>query len=492
MSVFNHVFFHQYLLFHHPHRHPTELRHLEEETMPSCIRHFVQAVTLQPERWTTPEQIRSQFEEEGHRSSHLTTIVAYVLALHDILRLWRLRVVDGRIGTLQSISIQQLYPLSLYQTAILQDIIQSVEERQSFLDQTSHPASSSNQQWSKFRVLLGKPGTGKSQVLIRAIHHVIQEEYKVLIAAPVALLAQAYRSIFGPDVETETIHAAFHIPINEEASHDINSALNRHDVIIIDEASLVSAPTFSCIETTLNRLNCRPVVILAGDKCQQQPLQTIQERVSNTISVLNDATFDSNNSVKHTLHHQFRILDLNYARFVDLIRQMQPYQAQLNEFQEDIVLYRCGEVNNEQIFQAFQKSSNTTMMTVSRAEAAQRVNEIVGNRIFANEVPLTTVRCSSIVESTPIYPHRGMKVLITENRDKTSRIVNGQEATVVSCHRNTLLIQFPDQQRAFVYPVTHHVQGQGEVTTYPFNSCLCYNDFKMARAKHTTSLGLAG
>ena len=60
-----------------------------------------------------------------------------------------------------------------------------------------------------------------------------------------------------------------------------------------------------------------------------------------------------------------------------------------------------------------------------------------------------------------------MKVLITENRVKTSRIVNGQEATVVSYHRNTLLVQFPDQQRAFVYPVTHHVQGQGEVTTYP-------------------------
>ena len=86
---------------------------------------------------------------------------------------------------------------------------------------------------------------------------------------------------------------------------------------------------------------------------------------------------------------------------------------------------------------------------------------------FANEVPLTTVRCSSIVQSTPIYPYREMKVLITENKDKTSRIVNGQEATAVSCHRNTLLIQFPDQQRPFVYPVTHHGEGQGEVTTYP-------------------------
>ena len=85
VSVFNPVFFHQYLLLHNPHRHPSELRHLEELTMPSTIRHFVQAVTLQPEKWTTPEQIRGQFEE-GHCSSRLTTIVAYVFALHDILQ----------------------------------------------------------------------------------------------------------------------------------------------------------------------------------------------------------------------------------------------------------------------------------------------------------------------------------------------------------------------------------------------------------------------
>lgn len=60
-----------------------------------------------------------------------------------------------------------------------------------------------------------------------------------------------------------------------------------------------------------------------------------------------------------------------------------------------------------------------------------------------------------------------MKIVITENRDKSSRIVNGQEATVVSSHRNTLVIQFPDQQKAFVYPVTHQVEQEGQVTSYP-------------------------
>ena len=202
VSIFNPVFFHQHLLVHQPHLHPNELRHLEEETMQASIHHFAQALTLQPEKWTTPEQIRSQLEAESHGSSFVTTIVAYVLALHDIFHLWRLRVVDGRIGTLQALSIQQLYPLSPHQTAILQDVIKSVEARQIFLEDTTEDPSSCDHEWSKYRILFGKPGTGKSQVLIRALHHVIQEDYEVLLAAPIALLGQAYREIFGPDLDT--------------------------------------------------------------------------------------------------------------------------------------------------------------------------------------------------------------------------------------------------------------------------------------------------
>ena len=39
---------------------------------------------------------------------------------------------------------------------------------------------------------------------------------------------------------------------------------------------------------------------------------------------------------------------------------------------------------------------------------------------------------------------------------------------VVSGHNTSLLIQFPDSQHAFIYPVTHYVEGEGDVTRYPF------------------------
>lgn len=92
-------------------------------------------------------------------------------------------------------------------------------------------------------------------------------------------------------------------------------------------------------------------------------------------------------------------------------------------------------------------------MTASRA-AAQRVNTILVNKLFAGQDPLCDVPCAAVADGPDIFPYRGMRIVITENRDKASRIVNGQDATVLSSRGKTLLIQFPDNQRAFIYPVT--------------------------------------
>lgn len=79
-------------------------------------------------------------------------------------------------------------------------------------------------------------------------------------------------------------------------------------------------------------------MVIAGDKCQQQPLQTVDGRVSSTTSILNDSTFSEQNSAKHALYQQFRIVDRDYAAFVDLLRYLQPTQDQLDDFQQSVVL----------------------------------------------------------------------------------------------------------------------------------------------------------
>ena len=43
---------------------------------------------------------------------------------------------------------------------------------------------------------------------------------------------------------------------------------------------MISSPLFGAMASTFNRMNLRPVMVLAGDKCQQQPLQTINGRIT--------------------------------------------------------------------------------------------------------------------------------------------------------------------------------------------------------------------
>ena len=176
----NPVFFYQHLLVHWPHRNANQLRHSEESTMPHVVKFFSQAAALQPGNWTTTEQIRTQFQYEGHRDHFLTTVVAYVMALHNVLHLWRICVVDSNVTILNAISIKRVYPLSPVQSSIFEDIKVCLQKRRK-RQQTSCHVPAEEADWVKYHVIMGKPGTGKSQVVTRTIHHAVQEEHPVLV-----------------------------------------------------------------------------------------------------------------------------------------------------------------------------------------------------------------------------------------------------------------------------------------------------------------------
>ena len=78
VSVFNPVYFYQYLTMHHPHRSPNELRHSEQESMPKTIQFFLQAVVLLPKMWQSLDMITKQFEHEGHKEYFVHTIMANI------------------------------------------------------------------------------------------------------------------------------------------------------------------------------------------------------------------------------------------------------------------------------------------------------------------------------------------------------------------------------------------------------------------------------
>ena len=302
------MLFIQPLLLHHPHRKVQDLHHPDASTMPSTVAYFAQSAAVTPKCWNTSDAITAFFEKEGHKDYFINTIVSYIHSLYDILHLWRIGVVTADNTDAPSISVERLYPLSPLQNAIFTDIIAALSARQSTLDH-HHSSTENTATWEKSRVLLGKASTGKSQVLIRAIDHAIRTDMSVLVATPVALLAQGYNAIFLDDIDSDTLHGTFNIPIQGPHPNEINYALNKYDLVVVDEASMISSPIFETMASTFNRLNTRPVVVLAGNKCQKQPLQTIDGHTTSTTSIINDHTFSSSNAVIHTLYQLFRIID---------------------------------------------------------------------------------------------------------------------------------------------------------------------------------------
>ena len=273
LSPFNPIFFYQLLIMNVGHRTLDELHDVREDRLPEPIKHFVPATEKLPHILGSRDTILEYLSSESHKRSYLETIVLYIQSLQDIYALWQLGVTDCTFASSERSQFEFQHPLSPQQQAIYSRYLSLVEtRRRSIYGTWSTPASRSTQEvtdpnssdYAKYQLLLGCPGTGKTQVVKRLIHTLIEEEYSVALCAPLGLLATNYREEFYPDLQADTIHALFNIPIAADQQYVVNYNIGKYDAIIIDEASMVADDTFDMIHDTLERQLHRPLVIIAG------------------------------------------------------------------------------------------------------------------------------------------------------------------------------------------------------------------------------------
>ena len=207
----------------------------------------------------------------------MNTIIYYIESLQDIYTMWQLGGIDNTFATLQRSDFAMQYPLSPQQRAVYMRYYSLVQARQK---------TEESEDYMKYQLLLGCPGTGKTQVVKPLVHTLIEEEYSVTVCTPLGLLATNYQEEFYPDLEADTIHALFNIPVAAYQQYVVNYSIGKYDAIIIDEASMVGDDTFDMIHDTLKKQAHRPFVIIAGDEYQQPPLQTVNGRTIQTTSIL--------------------------------------------------------------------------------------------------------------------------------------------------------------------------------------------------------------
>ena len=68
----------------------------------------------------------------------------------------------------------------------------------------------------------------------------------------------------------------------------------------------------------------------------------------------------------------------------------------------------------------------------------------------------------------PVNLFKGMRVLITQNRDKKNGVVNGQTATVHMVQNVTLFLKLPNGRIVNMYPVTCPSTIGLRTIVYPF------------------------
>lgn len=496
LSIFNNEYFFQYLLLHRPHRSIKDLLHPNNDTIPDRLKWFAAVVQHFPEVWNNEANLTLYLTLQAHREKHIATIIAYIRSLHDLYYLFQINVINHH--QLRAVQISEVTNATLdtQQLALLHHINTSMKLRIDFYKEAnlrtplemsdtegdsddeseeSFPTppnfySSTNEpvdtpfawEWQNPILVTGKPGSGKTHAICESIIAHNSKGAKILVVSPTGFLASLFRSKLPEQVTCETIHSAFHIPITVGEQPKTNWAISYYDMVVIDEISMISESIFKHILNTLGRLLYRPVLVVSGDNAQQQPFEKRGFMTVNVNNPLLNKHFISS-TYHYRLNGQHRVDDDTYLNFLDHIRTWAPKQSLLDEMQRDRVISSEDSVDLEKLVQAFQKNPDTTVLTFTN-KAANEINNVIVSALFLNIEPLGYVQLDSDTPVTPIF--RNMRVMITQNRDKSKNVVNGQMAIVQTMHNSTIILQLPSQSIVAIHPVTN-TQNEQTKTVFP-------------------------
>ena len=223
------------------------------------------------------------------------------------------------------------------------------------------------------------------------------------------------------------------------------------------------------IHDTLEKQVYRPLVIIAGDESQQPPLQMINGCTTQTTSILKNPCLREVCQI-HSLYQQFRCTDKPYMDFLQHIRYSSPQQYVVDNFQPPLLLFNQSDITDLDIWHTVKDAPDATFLTVS-PDAANCVNNIVIAHMFQEKTPVSTIPLENDVHD--FLPFRDMCVIVTQNLNKRTGVVNSQLATIQNNQNNTLLLKFPNGKTTFTYPVTTTTGDGRSRVHYVLNPAYC-------------------
>lgn len=478
VSYFNYDFFFQFLIMNKPHTNLEQLKHPDHDNLPDDLKYVASCFVNMPQSFSD-EQLKQMLQKEGHKSYFIDNVINYVKNLKNVYHLWKVQILRNQ-DFLSSPTAPESFDLDPIQRSVVDALKLALTSRAQFYSyssvigeehtqDTEQPSSSEVHDWSKIISITGKPGTGKTKCLHCCIRYLIDNHNKCLIATPTGLLASSYRALFDTDIDANTIHSAFSIPIDGSRPH-VNWALTCYDAIIIDEISMVPLSVFKHILSTLHELPTRPILLISGDKYQLPPIITENNVTTNGSSVYDLMCLTTISKLYH-LTCQYRCVDVEYSEILNHLRCWRPTPDILHTLQCDRLLHNSHVISDAELLCVVRNNISSTFLTVSR-NAVTRINNLILENLFVDSLRVGTLQMDDDQGTRGIF--KGMRVVITQNRDKKNGIVNGQTAIVVMMENHTVILQLPNGKKVFVYPVSNTVNEFDESGSETVRIKTCY------------------
>ena len=161
---------------------------------------------------------------------------------------------------------------------------------------------------------------------------------------------------------------------------------------------------------------------------------------------------------------------------LDTTRYYKPSRELLDKLEEGEVLFPTEEIDDSNIQTVLIDQPEGVILTVSK-KAAIRVNRVALQTLFTDAHQLGEIPYDSELGTNSAY--QGMKVLITQNRNKENGVVNGQPATLMYRENTSLFLKHINGYICCIHPVTQRDEEGERTVVYPITPAYASTITKM-------------
>ena len=271
--------------------------------------------------------------------------------------------------------------------------------------------------------LTGKAGTGKTYVLDKFIHTMIDNETNIVCCAPTGIAALNLKN-------GTTMHRAFHLPVklllNETV--EVSPVIEAADIIVIDEISMCRRDIFEhcikMIQKVESKTNQKKQIVVVGDFFQLAPITTFEEKEI-IVSVYPD--WDDGYCF---LSQYWKELNFKVINLTSVIRQHE------KQFVENLNLIRVGDSRaigffNKLVEYNEKRYDPNAVYLTGRNAIVEKVNseklrQLEGN-VYTFEAMITgKVNRSEYPTSEVLHLKEGARIMMVRNDTEKDMYRNGE------------------------------------------------------------------